>query len=868
MKTRRHNVAIPGGDLLVRNYKHELRLATDEPRSILNYTDEVWETLCRQVAAHGFTGLVLYPGTYHPFEHVLDYAGFPEAASQPAALCLAKRNALNRGLGIAHRHGLQTFLQHYISHIPKSLSAHLQVGATVGGRNANLSHPEVDRYMQWVYRETFAQLPDLDGLYFNFESSQDMRHIENTAVREWNRMRRKPVAVWRVWGINQPEEFCRVVQRYRGTSILCHKGADTNDVYYLPVADSRVRDWKRLLPRLPFIFEIGPCHNCGTNLCHQLWADYRFVQRLLDDAFQKGANGVSFHSVHEFFAPDVATAGVFGEMECTLARLNYLHLLAVADSFTGRRRGRRERTTALASRNCVTLPAAAALLTAIEASSQLVLLAFRQFCYGSANEGIMNPGWYSHIQEPFFFRPATGLNGQTSSLAWRPSVRMCWINKQVPAEVCPENEYQYILDEADPRCAKANWTPRRIAVALAREARVADHAGRRYARLAGHQRARIFLEYLGYNAMAGDYFRREILAGRDLFALYFARTPQRLRKLAVRGLAQVQALAPLLARDAEARKKLLRVAMIGLDPASREVPPIRELVQVLQSPGIPFEAFGDYVESHRHYNEIRRLARPQRVRTPAALAVARHQIDLAIETAARAVARLAAPGKEAWRERVQAWLDFLLHERQHMAPPRLTCAASPGPAHALMHDHCFRDGEHFSADFLGFFRPVDWLHAAGISFRVWRTARALVVSIREDQVDLAARLKRWDEFAGTSDDSFVTQIHVDAQGLGNAASRITVYPRGSAVTIGNSADLPDVRRKFQTGRDWWEVTVWLPFRLLGRKPTAGQIWGLNVTANPFIQRGTAYTFAPQYDSTSLSLYGRMKFVEYRTERQP
>ena len=845
----------------VRNYKHEMKLDPASPRYVGKYTDAVWETLCQHVVDHGFNGLVLYPSTYHPFEFILDYTNFPEAASRKAADCRATREVLKRGLAIAHRYGLRTFMQHYVSHIPKTFSAHLKLGATAGDRTANLAHPEIDRYMRWVYRETFAQLPDLDGLYFNFESSQDFRHIENTVVCEWNRMKRKPVAVWRVWGINQPEEFCRVVKSYRGQSILCHKGSDTNDTYYLPVVDSRVRDWKRLLPHVPFIYEVGPCHNCGTNLCQQLWADYDFVQELLADATRKGVDGISFHSITEFAAILVTVPGVFDEVECALARLNYLHLLAAADFFAGRSRPQPARAAALAKRNDVPLAAGKELLTAIEASSQLVLLAFRQFCYGSAPDGVVNPGWYSHIQEPFYLWPANGLNGQSSRLPWQPFANMPWINKRLPADVCPENEFQYIIDEANPERPAANWSPRRIAGALDRYARLADSAAKKYEKLVGRKHAAIFRRYLDYNAMAADYFRYEILAGRELFAMYFARTPQRLRKLAAGGLAHLQELAPLLQRNEVARKLFIRVVMISLNPEQREVAPVRELADFLQQPGIPFAAFGDYIESHRLYNEIRREIRPRRLRTPVTLAPARRQLALALKAAHKSLAKLTAPGKKVWAERVQAWVNFLEHEQRHMTAPRLTCGFVPGTTQSLMHDHCFRDGEHFSDDFLGFFRPVDWLKSAGLSFRVSRTTNALVVSIREDHVNLEERLKHWDEFAGSGSDSFVTQIHIDAEGKGKQASRVTVYPRGAAVTIGNGADLTNVRREFKTGTDWWEVTVWLPFQLFGKTPKAGQTWGLNVTSNPFIRRGTAYTFAPQYDSETLRLYGRMKFME-------
>ena len=285
-----------------RNYKHELRLAPDEARSVLKYTDEVWHTLCREIAARHFTGLVLYT-THHPFEYILDYEDFPEAASRPRRACTRIRNALNRGLAIAHQYGLTTFMQHYVTHFTAPLARRLGIRTT--GRLADVEHPELLRYHRWCYREIFRQCPDLDGLYFNFESANNAWEVVlKTAVVEFNRMRRKPVVVYRLWGLNDPVGVKRLVRAYAGRTILAHKISDTNDAYYLPVADSRVTEWKRHLPDVEFMFLVGPCHNCGTNLCREVWADYDFVQRMLRDAERKGADSVSFHSVVEFFLRD------------------------------------------------------------------------------------------------------------------------------------------------------------------------------------------------------------------------------------------------------------------------------------------------------------------------------------------------------------------------------------------------------------------------------------------------------------------------------------------------------------------------------------------------------------------------------------
>jgi hypothetical protein len=107
--------------LRTRNYKHELILTPANPRCIVHYTDEIWESLFRQIASHQFNGVVFYAG-YHFFEYVLDYAEYPDAASQDAKTREAVRAALQRGLAMAHRYGLTTFFQHYVGHFTPQLA--------------------------------------------------------------------------------------------------------------------------------------------------------------------------------------------------------------------------------------------------------------------------------------------------------------------------------------------------------------------------------------------------------------------------------------------------------------------------------------------------------------------------------------------------------------------------------------------------------------------------------------------------------------------------------------------------------------------------------------------------------------------------
>ena len=523
MSARRHKAAAENPlRFTTRNYKHELRLDPKSPRSILEYTDEVWETLCSNVAANGFTGLTFYSG-YHPFEYVLDYRGFEKARMHPARQNARVRKAFNRALAVAHRHGLKTFIQHYITHFTPRLAKSLKIHTR--GRLADVDQPEINRYQRWCYREMFRQCPDLDGLYFNFESvSRAYEQIRDTAVREFNRMKRKPIMFLRLWGANDPEGIRMIVRIYRGRVIVGHKIPDTNDTYYLPVADSRVTEWKRTLPDVEFAFLVGPCHNCGTNLCQNLWADYDFVQQMLADAERKGADSISFHTITEFFAPDVKGRSVFDREELVKARFNVLHLDAAIDYFHNRTMTPAQRSHWMAERAGVDAGAGKPLYEAVHASSQLILLAFQQFCNTSAHDGYLNPGRYSPIQEPFFYFPANALNNQASRLLWHPSRgESAWLRKRIDTKVAPDDFLQPIIDYVDPSKPKATRNPKKLVNLLKRNAEKSFAAFRKVKRYASKMLAAQLETLLQENAALGEYVRREILAAVHLYGIYFAK---------------------------------------------------------------------------------------------------------------------------------------------------------------------------------------------------------------------------------------------------------------------------------------------------------------------------------------------------------
>ncbi|MFB3892955.1 MAG: hypothetical protein ACE15C_13130 [Phycisphaerae bacterium] len=880
-----------------RNYKHEVRLVvapkgpvdknrTPEPRqgqlskSITNYTDEVWEGLCRQIVAHQFNGLVLYCA-YHPFEYVLDYSGFPQAASRPEEERTAVREALNRGLAIAHKYGLKTFMQHYIGHFTQQLADAYKIMTT--GRLSAIDHPEIERYCRWCYREMFRQVPDLDGMYFNFESFPNAHeHILKTAIHEFNLMDRKPIIVFRLWGYADPEGMKKMMAAYQGRTMVSHKVSDTNDVYYLPVADSRATDWKKLVPELEWLYCVGPCHNCGTNLCDQLWGDYEYVQTLLADAQAKGADSIGFHTVNEFFSPDVKDAsGVFSKHELEMARFNRMHLQAAADYFNGRSMTRAQRAEALAARVGAPSKAGAALLDVVESASQPVLLTYQQFCYGSNMDGYLNPGRWSLIQDPFYFYPACELNDQASRLMWQMERTNCpWIDKTTDTKVCPDGVLQHIIDYVDPSKPRTTRNPKKLADLI--EANIAKSlkALVLYRRLAGTKAADALRPYVEANAAEGRFVRRQILAAIQLYSIYFARTKAGIVKAVKAGLAELEKAQAIVADTASPiYKTIKRVLMLDRLDMSPEINEARQLLALVEKTDFPMAAYREYLESRRQYNEIRRLVRPLRRVNDKVMAVVRQQMQAAIEKAraslaamgdpqavperhyfhARDKAQAGPPKYEALGENVRAWLAFVENELARTTPPEATVTTQPSRWFSLQHDDCFREGFEFVEDFTAFFKPTNLLLPAGLSFQVWRTEKELAVRLREDGVSVAQRKARWEKFKYEGSNAYVMQVHLDVDDKGKRDDTYIVWPMGVSVSAGHRPNA-QARTEFTCDAVSWEMTVYLPFELLGRAPAAGDVWRLNVTSNPAVTRNTAYTWAPQYDAGGNPLlYGRIRF---------
>jgi hypothetical protein len=858
-----------------RNYKHEIGLGADvaavtkanralwaaRRHRILDYTEQTWERLCQQIVRHGFNGLVLYPG-YHPFEHILDYKDFPDAASQPAEHRTAVRKALNLGLSVAHRYGLRTFMQHYVNHFTQELADAHNIATT--GRLAAIDHPVVERYCRYCYTEIFRQVPELDGLYFNFESAASAtKHVLATAIPACNAMKRQPIFFFRLWDFTDIEGMRQMMRTYKGRIILGHKIPDTSDTYYVPVADSRVMEWKKALgKKIEWAFLVGPCHNCGTNLCQQLWGDYDFVQTLLADAQKKGADSFSFHSVNEFFAPDAGNSTAFPDQERTLVRFNLMHLQAVVDYVLGENRPRKERAALLAKRAGVKPEAGAALLDAVESSSQLVLLAYQQFFNTSAPDGYINPGRYSHIQDPFYYFTPSDMNNQHNAPMWR-HYHVAWVEKTIATTVAPRDRFQRIIDYVDPSRKKATLNPQRISELLAENISKSKRSLGKFQKLAGKAIAAKLEPVLEANSRLGEYVRREINAAIQLYSIYFASDKDAVVSALKKGLEELKKLPSLVADPNHPSVKSMRRAMMdGMNPAT-EVRMTEEALRLIENAHFPMDAFRAYLDSRRAYQEIHRVVRPYRIHDANVIAYAVKQLKASIAKAQEALELLQKAGTAGANPRyaqcVEHWLRYAQTELSRLTPPTAACASSNGgPFQTLHHDDCFRFGENFIEDFCGFFKAYDYLRPAGHFFHVWHNDKELLVTFRERGIDPQQRKDQWQKFKGSGSDCFVTRVFVDPDNKGERAEMFIVWPGGTSVSHGKQPRI-DARTEFSTDANSWQVTVALPFKVLGKTPRKGDVWGLNVGANPAVARNCSYTWAPQNECLNPRRFGKIKF---------
>ncbi len=690
-----------------RFYKHELSFEGQQrnwrdpagDRAVGNYTDRFLDRYFEEMAGRHFNAFVIYSG-YHPFESFLDYKGFAEAAEVPAAVRRRNFVGLQRLLAAAKRHGLRTFLHHYVSHFPAKLARKLGLG--LGGRMAAYDHPLVRDYNRYVYRRTFETLGDLDGLFMNYESAQSaVAFTEATLMKEAMAQKRRPELFFRLWGMSDVAGFAGMLAGYDGPKGVIHKGHETNDLYYYPVADARIRIWKAALPDVEFTYSIGPCHNCGTNISRKLWTDPDYVHSLLADMQAKGADSISFQSVAELLLPVLPDTGIFPKAQRDLARMNQGHLAAVVDYFRGRRPTTAEWTRRYTDWFKTTPAAGAAARKATLASSQLILLMYRQYVYGSPQEGYMYPGRFSHYQEPFFYYPMSFLNrlGEIPyNVAWRT-----WAVRREPLKVVPDDT-QAVIDFVNPavKARPANH-PRAIVRQIKRRIAESNRAVADYRRAAGKKADRAFVHQVQRNVGNGERIWREIETAVALYSCYFARSRRAFW-------AQLRQARRLMLESVKVLGDRLRATdAYGSTTASGPYIPdadAAELAAILahEKESFPFPALQAYLKSHERYNEIRRMCRPYVSVRKEMAERNRKLLTQSLRAAERSAGLLTSERHALYRDNVMAWVEYLRAELDALTPPAMASPADDAVGgdegfRRMVRDTCYRWGERCWEDF-------------------------------------------------------------------------------------------------------------------------------------------------------------------------
>lgn len=204
-----------------------------------------------------------------------------------------------------------------------------------------------------------------------------------------------------------------------------------------------------------------------------------------------------------------------------------------------------------------------------------------------------------------------------------------------------------------------------------------------------------------------------------------------------------------------------------------------------------------------------------------------------------------------------AWREYMEAERLSLVTPAVE-ALPGGPAGnagcmRLVHDQNFRQGENVLADFPAFFTGQDWKRAKDLFVRFAWDRQGLWVTLKEEHTDMAARRKRWTDFAGGTSDSFTLRVYALLPD-GKTVRNWQIHSRG------RSAETQDVQilgrqhiqdamfRLYHAGiarhtewKDGYRTAYRIPWRDLGGFPGVGKKIRLNVTANPYIARNTQYT---------------------------
>ncbi|MBN1808393.1 MAG: hypothetical protein JW909_04955 [Planctomycetes bacterium] len=835
----------------IRNYKHELNLIPDTPRSILSYTEDFWSSVCREIVRRHFTGVVFYINAV-PFEHFLDFNEFSDATDVPADVRSRVRDAFNMLLAVSRRYGLRTFLQEYLSHYPARLADSRNLLFNARNRSgaaclANFHHPVLHDFFRYTHTRIFELCPDLDGLYLNYESSPNaVELMKDVVIPALSSLERPPVLFHRLWYFTVPREMCDMAESYPGETVVGHKIMDTMDAYNYPAADTRIAEWKAAFAErgldIPFVYLVGPCHNCGSNISRRLWSDPEFIHAALSRALKLGADGISFHTVWELTADEFDSSPVIDPHEREMARLNHFHLESVVDFVRGLPFDEKRVVSEHARHFRLKSRGAASLYRTLRDSSRAEILHLMQFPL-TTQEGYHLDARRQLSQHPFFYMPVSYHNRQHAE---DPHQFWSYLSKAKKASPYP-GDLQTIFDFVDPAAPVTKNNPLVLAASMERLGKSSAASARTLARKVGPELALLAAD----NRHVAVSCARDIRAGAALFRLYFDASRSRAVAHVEEAIAELSALK----RDIRTHG-VPYIHMHGGHDPDRDISALKKLKRALRT-DFPFPAFRSYAESRRLYCEIRRHVRPWRMWSARSI---RKASSLLKRSRSAALAALDKCRDTRFASNVRLWIDWLDSEISWIKPMRLTCSDLPGELIRMVHDNCFGYGGFAWQDFLSFFQPLRCDKDVRLFCGVHREADRLVISAHEDGCDMKERTAHWARFAGGRDPAGFLRVFIDTANDGRRLQCYSIFPGAAAATrfemqVRGRQDvlvLPDRvaagwDATFAHDRDSWTLVFKIPFKQLGGAPAKGDTWGFNVTGNTHIARNHGVALYKAYE---------------------
>jgi len=849
-----------------RFYKHETNLGQGPEARPVAHThiaelDEAfWVDYCRALAERHFNGLVFF-STYHPFQYFLDYDEYPYAANGSKRQRAATLAGLKRAMGVARSFGMKTYLQHDLTFIPMSLALKLDIGLC-NPRNrewqGGIDHPEVERYNRYAYRRAFELLPEMTGLHVNlYNTANDSSVVKRYLYSEAAKVRPFPEITFALGGFTSLPEMAELVRAYPGNVRLSHNIMDRADVYYYPVADRRVMEWKKAIPEAEFMFVVGPCYNCASAQSRTLWCDPEFVKTTLADARKKGADSVSFHTVYDLMCYDINASKLAGQQEIHMALLNRGHLEGFTEYIRGPEFVRERYESRLSKRLNLPRKQTSLVFGSTRESSRISLLIFQQFLMSSRAEGRLWDTRQCLYTDPFLFQTMAAINEQ-------PKLAMdfhtSWLNttngkRYVPPDVQP------IIDFVDPSKPRVKRNPLVMARLIKKHSDAALSMARR---AAGENPSGIMATFMESTVRMRRWAQRvryEIQAAVNIYRVFFSKSQQATLRWLSAALADLTKAAchskaddPLSART---------VPLLREWRPEEDIAALEELIRHLSEDDYPYTAFAAYARSLREYNEIRRTVRPSRDIRDIEVKTIVRQLNASIRAAEGSICALQGLSHGKYRANVARWLDFLEKEMAGLETPsyRVSRDGSAGDEFVqMLHDQCFRYGSNCIKDFDAFFTATDFLRQEPIFFRLRAVEEGLMVSVREEGVDVKARQARWEDWKGSISDTFCLHLYVEREPGSNKVEIFRISSLGrwcyhqaqtvhgrQHITNRISRAMEGGTARFRKGADWWRLDYTIPWEEFGGAPASGERWRANVTANPSVRANHQSTWCPGYD---------------------